>query len=133
MYAASVGIWVGLPVIVLFFLGLSLASTWAVEGPARSGRHLPARLFCYAELYLPAGMLCLAGSGFLVLWHSVEASYHTGEPPWSSLLGLLAVLAGLVVTANVGVARRWHPLARLGLYALWAGLFAGLLAFAGLR
>ena len=117
IYAASIGIWVGLPVIVLFFLGLSLASTWAADAPARSGRRLLARLFCYAELYLPAGMLVVAGLGFLVLWLTVEASYHTSEPSWSLLLGLLAVLAGLVATAHVGVARRWHPLARLGLYA----------------
>ena len=38
-------------------------------------------------------------------------------------------LAGLAVTAHVGVSRRWHPLARVGLYMLWAGLIAVMLWF----
>ena len=45
---------------------------------------------------------------------------------------LMTVLAGLGMTAHIGVGRRWHPLARVGLYVLWAGLFAMLLWFGGL-
>jgi predicted Ser/Thr protein kinase len=132
LQAASVGIWLGLLETTLFFVGLILASTWAVEAPARSGRGLPSRLFNYAELYLPTGVLLFAGLALLTLWISVGASRHTGEPPWGLLLVLLAVLAGTVVTAYVGVARRWHPLARVGLYALWAILVVGLLRLSGL-
>ena len=41
LYAASVGIWAGSLYTVIFFVGMSLASTWAVDAPARSGRKLP--------------------------------------------------------------------------------------------
>jgi Ni/Fe-hydrogenase subunit HybB-like protein len=102
-----------------------------VEAPARSGRRLPSRLFNYAELYLPTGVLLCAGLALLTLWISVGASRHTGEPPWGLFLVLLAVLAGAAATAYVGVARRWHPLARVGLYAIWALLVAGLLRCGG--
>jgi len=126
LQAASIGIWSGLLLAVLLFMGLSLTSTWAVEAPARSGRRLLSRLFCYVELYLPAGALMIAGLALIVLWISVAASHHTGEPPWALLLGLLAIVAAAVATAYVGVARRWHPLIRLALYAAWAALFIAL-------
>ena len=122
LYSASIGIWLGLLIAALFFVGLSLASTWAVEAPARSGRRLPARVLCYIELYLTTGVLLvyiipllMAGSGL----RDVRGM------PWGVFLGLFAVLAGAALTAHVGVARRWHPLIRVGLYAAWAVLLIG--------
>ena len=125
LYTASIGIWGGLLIAAIFFLGLSLASTWAVDAPARSGRRLPARLFCYAELYLLTAALVAAALFCSFLWMKTGLQYFRGIP-WGLFLGLLAVVAGAVVTAYVGVARRWRPLARLGLYAGWVGLFIAL-------
>ncbi len=129
--SAAIGIWGGLLLAVMFFLGLSLASAWAVDAPARSGRRLLSRLFSYAELYLLTGALVVACMAVSELW--IASGLHSFRGiPWGSILLLLAVLAGAAATAYVGVARRWHPLARVGLYAIWALLVAGLLRFSGL-
>jgi tRNA A-37 threonylcarbamoyl transferase component Bud32 len=130
LHTAATGIWGGLLLAVLFFLGLSLASTWAVDAPARSGRGLPARLFCYGEIYLLTAVFVVAAMSTSELWIASGLQYFRGIP-WASILALLAVLAGAVATAYVGVARRWHPLARVGLYAIWGLLVAGLLRFGG--
>ncbi len=128
---AAIGIWGGLLLAVQFFLGLSLASTWAVDAPARSSRRLVSRLVCYAELYLLTGALVVAGMAVLELW--IASGLHSVRGiPWGSILGLLAVLAGAVVTAYVGVARRWHLLIRIGLYVFWVMLIAGLWRLGGL-
>jgi predicted Ser/Thr protein kinase len=130
LQSAVIGVWGGLLLAVLFFLGLSLASTWAVDAPARSGRRLLSRLSCYAELYLLAAALVVAGMAVSELW--IASGLHSIHGiPWISIILLLAVLAGAAATAYIGVARRWHPLARLGLYAIWALLVAGLLRFGG--
>ncbi len=128
-YSDSITIWVELPFGVLFFVGLSLASTWAVEGPARSGRRLGARLVCYAELYLPTAVLVVA-LGLIVghLFRGVLEGFALNPTTPLLVLLLVALLTGLVLTAHTGVARRWRPLARLGLYVLWAGLFVGVIA-----
>ncbi len=128
---AAIWIWIGQVVIMLFFVGLSLASMWAVDAPARSGRRLFARLWCYTELYLLTGLLFVCGIALLIFKISVGLSNHRGEPPWGLLVALVAVLSGLAATAHIGVGRRWHPLARVGLYLLWAGLLAGMLHLGG--
>ena len=118
-------------VAALFFLGLALASTWAAGHPAGAGKRLPARLLCYAELYLPTLLLLLASLVLLALGPTYWLPGAPGEVPWGRYAGLWAALAVLPVLASAGVARRWHPLARAGLYAGWAGLMAAVLKAAG--
>jgi predicted Ser/Thr protein kinase len=131
LQTASIGIWSGLLIATILFLGLSLTSTWAVAAPARSGRRLFSRIFCYVELYLSTALLMFAVFLFLELWVFVVTAHDTGRSPLGMLLGITAVLAGVVATAYIGVARRWHPLVRVGMYALWAGLLAVLLWIGG--
>ena len=122
---ATTGIWGGLLIASVFFLGLGLASAWAADAPARSGRRLPARLFCYAELYLLTAVLVVVALFVSGVWMATGMQYFIGTP-WAGFLGELAVTAGAAATAYVGVARRWHPLLRLALYAAWTALFIGL-------
>jgi hypothetical protein len=127
IYVASVGIWCGQLFAVGLFLGLSLASTWAVDYPARTGRRLPRR-FCYLELYPPAAVLVVASLALLPLGLVLRL-----DPKGGAVLAAVVVLwlglAVLVAAAQAAVARRCHPLARLGLQRVgWGGLVAGLLA-----
>ena len=130
LYATAVGVWLGQMTALLFFGGLALTSTWAADYPARTGRGLLARLACYAELYLPAAVLVIASLGLLDLWLSVGRS-GMASAPWGLFVGGWAGLAVLAVLAFEGVSRRWHPLARAGLYAAWAATMAAGLAAAG--
>jgi hypothetical protein len=129
LYATAVGVWLGQMTALLFFVGLALASTWAADHPARTGRGPLARLACYAELYLPAAVLVVVTLGLLDLW--LASRVGTGRPPWGPFAGGWAGLAVLAVLAHVGVRRSWHPLVRAGLYTAWAALMAGGLTAAG--
>jgi hypothetical protein len=112
---------------LLYFVGLGLASSWAVDHVTRSGRRPLARAACYGELYLPVVLLALSFFRKLLDWMSEHVTGHAQGVPADWVVAT-AALAALVVVAHVGVIRRWHPLARVGLYVLVTGVPAGILA-----
>ncbi len=124
IYAAAYTLWLGQLVFIPFLLGLGVQSTWAADHLARSGRGLPARCVCYAELYLPAVGLLYSSLALLVTWIMAKLSNLHAVPPAWPVAGVPA-LALLATVAHLGVTRRWRPLVRVGLYALWTGLVVG--------
>jgi hypothetical protein len=119
--AVAIG-WIFLIVMLTFFLGLSLESTWAADYLARSGRGPIACAICYLELYPPAAALLL-WSLMAVISGIIIASFSLrGGPMWSELLtpvGFGVVFVGL---AHAGVIRRWHPAVRVAIYLVLIGL-----------
>jgi hypothetical protein len=128
-YAAVLSGWIVLLFVLLLFFGLTLESTWAADFLVRSGRGPVARAICYLELYPPAAAL--------LFWSL--AVFFGGmfgdriEPiglPWIEfpgpnpgfLLFALGFGACLVTLAHVGVIRRWHPAARVGVYLVIIGV-----------
>ena len=67
----------------------------------------------------------------LVVPGATALALHSGRP-LGLLFGLLGAWTGPVASAQVGVVRRWRPLAWMLLYAGWTALFAELLLLAGL-
>jgi hypothetical protein len=119
MYSAAIWGWFGQVTAVLLFVGFSLVSTGIADFLIRSGRRPLARAFCYIELYLPAIVLlaCLIALTMTSIQMAAQEQRFLGTP-WGLLIGCLTSLAALVAVAHVGVVRRWHPLVRVGLYAV---------------
>jgi hypothetical protein len=63
----------------------------------------------------------------LLDWMSEHVASHALGVPADWVVATVA-LAALVVVAHVGVIRRCHPLARVGLYVTVTGVAAGTLA-----
>jgi hypothetical protein len=107
----------------LFFLTASLASAWAVDYLIRSGRGLCARVFCYAELYLPTIGWFLATFTFAEMVRIVQNYQDELElstlAPYAWFLGVASVMMAIAYT---GVLRRWHPAGRIGAYVVCIGL-----------
>jgi hypothetical protein len=120
--AAVAAGWIVMTVVLCFFLPLALESTWAADHLARSGRGTVACAICYVELYIPAAVLFLWSLAILVEEISLPLAEHTGVPPLGLLLLSVAVGAGLVTVAHVGVIRRWHPAVRWGTYIAMVGV-----------
>jgi hypothetical protein len=118
-YATSISLWTGLLATVGVMLGVALTGTSCADAVARSGRGRWAQAACYVELIVPVLGVVL-GTGGAVLSSVGAAGWRLAI--WDRLVweavGLLAVLTGLAIA---GVARRWHPAVRVGLYAGWAG------------
>ncbi len=109
-------------VVSVFFLGLTLESTWAADYLARSGRGAVARAVCYLELYPPAAALLLWCLIILVMAIIKISMPMIGGPTWGQLLAPVGIGAGLVGLAHAGVIRRWHPAARGAVFLLSIGL-----------
>jgi hypothetical protein len=130
-YRATVGVWWSQLVTLACFLTAALVGGWAADYLVRTGRGPVARGLCYLELYLPALAFLAASLALLLVEMALAEGNHTGAPPWWVFVGLWAAVGLLPVLAFAGVIRRWHPLARVGLYGAWAGLLAGVLAACG--
>ena len=110
---------------LVFFLGLSLESTWAADYLCRSGRRFVARIGCYLELYIPTAALiiyCLVLFEFAII---TATSYNVGLPTLGQFVSPLIFGAAWVGLAHAGVIRRWHPAIRVGVYLLIVGGIAG--------
>jgi hypothetical protein len=95
--------------VLIFYLGLTLESTWAADYLSRSGRGLFSKIGCYFELHPPALALlvwCLALGIFVI----------SGARDWGLMLMSLALPSSWVGLAHVGVIRRWHPGLRVAIY-----------------
>jgi tRNA A-37 threonylcarbamoyl transferase component Bud32 len=123
--AISLG-WTVLVILLGFFLGLTLESTWAADYLLRSGRGPLSCAVCYLELYPPAAALLLWGlSGFLALWINSALGFPIRDgATWGHLLTPLVLLAGWVGLAYSGVIRRWRPAARVAVHLLALGVLA---------
>ncbi|HWY89004.1 MAG TPA: hypothetical protein VNX28_19980 [Gemmataceae bacterium] len=117
--------------LLVFFLGMSLASTWAADYLCRSGRRFVARFGCYLELYIPTAALIVYSLLLFELAIMIATSYNVGLPNVGQLLSPLAFGIAWVGLAHAGVIRRWHPVIRMGVYLLMvAGIAGGIWAFA---
>jgi hypothetical protein len=128
LYAAVISGWIILLIVLVFFLGLTLESTWAADHLVRSGRGLIACAICYLELYLPAAALfSLLILFVLVVTLSGLEPNRFLCPLWVILLFPLGFGACIVALAHAGVIRRWHPAVRVAVYVVTIGLgFVGL-------
>jgi hypothetical protein len=130
MYVAVLFGWVFLLFIGIFFLGLTVHSTWAADHLVRSGRGVVARVVCYLELYLPAAALVVWGLIALALT-LVTVGIAGDGPSWAVRLIPLAFAVVLVGLTHAGVVRRWRWWVRTGGYLLWLAAAVGTLAAAG--
>jgi hypothetical protein len=131
MYVAVVFGWVFLLFIGIFFLGLTVHSTWAADHLVRSGRGPVGRTVCYLELYAPAAALLVWGLIALALTLMLQQEVVHDGPSWAMRLVPLAFGAALVGLTHAGVVRRWRWWVRVGSYLLWLGAAVGTLAAAG--
>jgi hypothetical protein len=129
MYAAVGFGWVFLLFIGVFFLALTVHSTWAADHLVRSGRGPVGRVVCYLELYAPA--LALLVWGLVALALTLVLLGITDGPSWALRLVPLAFAAALVGLTHAGVVLRWRWWVRLGSYLLWVAAAFGALAAAG--
>jgi tRNA A-37 threonylcarbamoyl transferase component Bud32 len=131
LYNATFGIWYGQLFAVFVFIGLSLASSSDVNFVARSGRGLWAQVGCYLEMYLPSAGLIFIVIDFVAAWAMFRVLNQTTSTgiqfPVGRWYGTTAAGAILVLISHVGVIRRWHPLIRIGLYAVWVSVIAAIL------
>ncbi|MBV9124062.1 MAG: serine/threonine protein kinase, partial [Planctomycetes bacterium] len=126
LYAAALGIWVGLVASSILFLGVGLVSTAAVDYLCRSGRGLIGRVLGYLELHVPAVALLFWSVGFVVTWiWSLPWGLKTEVLKYARFEVGEVLLVLLVLLATTGVIRRWHPVLRAAGYVAWAGLAAG--------
>jgi hypothetical protein len=119
--AAVIAGWSVLAVVLVFFLGLSLESTWAADYLSRSGRGPVARVVCYLELYPLAAVLL---PWFLLLLVKKTATMSAVDmlPTWSQLVIPLALGAAGITLAHAGVIRGWRPAIRIIAYFVIIGL-----------
>jgi hypothetical protein len=115
LFAAWVGIWVGLLSTIVLTAGVVFTSVLAADYVTRSGRNWWAGVGCYAELFLPVAAAVAA------VWLAWVNSLLDGRgdvlgPYWAAA-GMATVLGAVSLA---GVLRRWHPVIRGGLYFLWA-------------
>ncbi len=150
MYAASVGIWSVLLAAATFFIGMSLASTWALDLSGRLAPRWFGRFLAYAELYGSALLLVFGG----LLWIIGARSYpvaesriefigprikkvtetrvvFTGAPLQRIGLFLATFAAGMLVIGYVTHVRRWSQLVHQVLVAVWVGLLLGAVSWFG--
>ncbi len=122
-YRAATGVWLAQFATLLFFLTASLTSSWAADYLVRCGRSPFARAFCYVELYLPViGLLAAVVVFAEFLRIAFDDSYGPSRP---RLWPFAVILAGAILItslAHAGVIRRWHPLIRIGGYAICLAL-----------
>jgi hypothetical protein len=109
VYAASLGIGLGVMFGVTWFLGFSFFATWAADLMARSRRGWYGRWEVYAGGY-GAGMILTVASAFYMLTAILNANTNKGPMREYLLPGYLAA-AGLCVVylwgVNRSVARDW--------------------------
>jgi hypothetical protein len=120
-YRATAGIWLSQFATLVFFLAVALAGAWAADHLVRSGRGPVARVFCYVELYLSVvGVLGAATifATFLSLAGGADPAWQDTRPPLWPFGVTLAAAVLVAVVAHAGVVRRWHPLIRVGGYAV---------------
>jgi hypothetical protein len=122
LYAAVVSGWLVLSALLVFFLGLTLESTWAADYVVRSGRRPLACVACYLELYPPVAAFIVWG--LLAIMVAVVSAQPnvTGGPTWAQLLAPAGVGAALVGLTHAGVICRWHPAMRIVIYLALVGL-----------
>jgi len=114
IYTAIIYSWTALFILLVFYLGLTLESTWAADCVRRSGRGLVAQVVCYLELYPPAAALTIWCVGVLGTGLDKSTSPQSmGFPTWLQLLTPLGLGALWVGLAHAGVIRRWHPFVRI--------------------
>jgi hypothetical protein len=126
-YAAVAFGWVVLFVLLAFFVGLALESTWAADYLTRSGRGAVARGVCYLELYLPAAAL-LVWCETIVLFLGISvlslgiSGTVSSVATWGKLLPPFGLGAVWVSLAHAGMIRRWRPAKRGAAYLAVVGL-----------
>jgi predicted Ser/Thr protein kinase len=119
-YAAIAFGWVVLFIMLAFFVGLALESTWAADFLTRSGRGPIACAACYLELYLPAAALLVwCNVLVLFLWFSGTGSDWA---TWGGLLAPVGLGVGWVSLSHASVSRRWRPAKRGRVYLAFIGL-----------
>jgi hypothetical protein len=134
VYAASVGMGVGIAFGVVWFLGFSFFATWAADLMARSRRGWYGRWEVYGAAYGAGMILTVSSALFFFVVVTIESG-PGGRPMWEHLLpGYLAV-SGLCVIylwgVNRAVARDWKWWA-FELFSLgWLLASAGVLAAVG--
>jgi len=110
---------------LLFFIGLSVESTWAADYLNRSGRGPLAQAVCYMEVYTPAAFLLIYCLTALQIGFIMLTQYTRGGPTLGQMLSLVLLGAALVGLIHYGVIRRWHPAIRsaifLGAIGIWIG------------
>ena len=106
-------------IILVFFLGLTLDSTWAADHVVRSGRGPIARWICYLELYPPVVALIVWSLIVVTTTIVMTSEKVVGLPTWGQRLTPVALGGVLVGLAHAGVIRRWHPAIRAVVYAAW--------------
>jgi serine/threonine protein kinase len=131
LLVALVSGWVMLFVVLTIFLGQTLHSTWAVDYVAGSSRGFWSRVICYFELNLPVLASLIWCSYVMVATFNATLGRAGYRNAWSleQLSFALGIL--LVTLTHAGVIRRWHPLARVCLYATWCGMAVAVFALAG--
>ena len=121
-FGAAAGVWGSQFSALAFFLIAAVAGGWAADYLARSGRGWAARVVCYAEVYLPvlaAPVAAVILGTFVVV--ALEGEKHQNPPPVGPFAGLFAGTLTVAAVAVVGVVRRWHPAARVGVYLAVVG------------
>jgi hypothetical protein len=105
-YSGMIGRWITLIILLFFFVGMALHSTWAADFVVRSSRNWFSSGACYLEFSLSATTL------FVVCPVLVIGAVGFDDVRWS-FLALLGIVASIAMIANIGILRRWHPVVRL--------------------
>jgi hypothetical protein len=112
--------WVVLFVVLVFFLGLTLSSTWAADYLMRSGQGPIAIAVCHLEMYLPVAAL-LVWCDAIVLFLGIFGTMN-GIATWGQLLAPVGFGVGWVGLAHTGVIQQWHLAKRGAMYLAFIGL-----------